>query len=520
MRKTLLFVFTAALFGTSAAFAADEVIDARGDMYYEASCYARARNEYFKAFAKRPDDPKLIKRIAEVILTDENPRDTAMFFIDKYLTLNSEDVEGYYMAAQAHFYGRDFSKAAKYLREYQAMAKNKTDIDKAAKLMSWIENSQRMLKDTMRCKLVNLGSMVNTQYAELNPFIFNDDQTLLFTSDDRYNSGDMINYFNMKFSETSGLLWSKSKTVSGDINTLYDEYIVSVNNIANSTTVLFNSNRDVQFAIYESTYRGSGRLTEGIKYKEPINMKGDEVGACLSFSGDTIIFSATTANEKLDLFYSIKKTDGKWGEPRKLPGAINIDASDENYPMLTNDGTRLYFASDREGTMGGYDIFYSDLNTKTGEWGAPVQLKYPINDMYDNMTISYSASGRYAYISSIRAGGFGSRDIYAVIFDEFEVTPAIMKYSLGIKARPKPLPVSQMPRVEVYDANGELVADVKTNLTRQTFILALDPGNYTMTITSPETKPYEEDIEVVEKVYTQDAIEKIVILEPKEEPAQ
>ena len=512
MRKVLFTIAIALSANLNCTFAADEVIDARGDMYYDASCYGRARNEYFKALVKRPDDPKLLKRITQVILADENLRDTSMYFIDKYLTLNSEDVEAYYLAAQAHFYGRDFSKATKLLREYQTMVTAKADVDKAAKLMSWIENSQRMFKDTLRCKLVNLGSMVNTPSAELNPFIFCNDQTLIFTSDDRYNSGDMINYFNLKFSETSGLLWSKSKTVSGDINTLYDEYIVSIS----GNKILFNSNRDVQFAIYESTYRGSGRLTEGIKYKDPINMKGDEVGACLSFSGDTSIFSATTANDKLDLFYSIKKTDGKWGMPRKLPGAINIDASDENYPILSDDGKRLYFASDREGTMGGYDIFYSDYNEKTGEWGTPVQMKYPINDMYDNMTISYTSNGRYAYISSIRKGGFGSRDIYAVIFDEFEVTPAIMKYFVSIKAKPKPLPISQMPKVEVFDANGELVADVKTSLTRQTFILALDPGKYKMIITSPESKPYEEEIEVVEKVYTQDAIEKIIVLEPNE----
>lgn len=511
MRKSVFLIIALIIQDTSIK-AADEVIDAKGDMYFNASCYSKARAEYYKAYQKRPNDAKLLKRITEVILLDEEVRDTATYFIDKYLEIESDDKEAYYMAAQSHFYARNFSKASKLLSNYQTLITAQSDIDKAEKLQQFIKNSQRMMKDTLRCKLVNLGSMINTANSELNAFIYGDDQTLIFSSDDKYNSTEMINYFNVKFSETSGLLWSKSKTVTGDVNTLYDEYVVGIS----KDIVLFNSNRDVQFSIYESKYRNAGRLSEGIKYKEPIDMKGDEVGATLTPSGDTIIFSATTSNGKLDLFYSIKKINGKWGAPRPLPGNINIDNSDENYPNITPDGRRLYFASDREGSMGGYDIFYSDYNEKTREWGSPVQMKYPINDMYDNMTISHTSNGRYAYISSIRKGGFGSRDIYAVIFDEYELTPAIMKCYVGIKAKPKPLPVNEMPRVEVYDEKGELVANVKTNLTKQTFILALDPGVYTLNIEVDGAKDYKEIIDVAEKVYTQDAIEKIIILEPSD----
>lgn len=492
------------------AFATDEVIDAKGDMYYNACCYNRARTEYMKAYARRPDDAKLLKRIAETILNDENPRDTATFFIDKYLQLDPDDIEAYYMGAKAHYHARNFTKASKLLSNYQTMVTEPKDVEKANKLQSWISNAQRMLKDTLRCKLVNLGSMINTPSSELNPYIFGDDQTLIFACDEKYNSTEMMNYFNIKASETDGLLWAKSKAVTGAVNTLYDEYIVSVH----GDKVIFNSNRDVQFSIYESQYKGQGRLSDGIKFEAPINMKGDEVGATYSVNCDTLIFSGTTANGKLDLFYSIKKTNGKWGDPRPLPGEINNIDSDENYPMLTNNGKRLFFASDREGSMGGYDLFYSDLNTKTGDWGRPVQLKYPINDMFDNMTISYTTTGRYAYISSIRNEGFGNRDIYAVIFDEGETTPAILKCFVGFAAKPKPIPVALMPLVEVFDQKGELVANVKTNLTRSTFILALDPGKYTLKIHTPGAMDYTEELDIAEKVYTQDAIEKIILLTP------
>ena len=68
--------------------------------------------------------------------------------------------------------------------------------------------------------------------------------------------------------------------------------------------------------------------------------------------------------------------------------------------------------------MGGYDIFYSRQNEK-GEWGAPVNLGYPINTEADEVGFFVSTDGHTGYFASNKlnngAGGFDifSFELYA-----------------------------------------------------------------------------------------------------------
>ena len=69
--------------------------------------------------------------------------------------------------------------------------------------------------------------------------------------------------------------------------------------------------------------------------------------------GDRKIFSDTLSNQ-IDLFKSNKLLDG-WSKPEPLSNNINTEA-DENYPFLMLDGLTLYFASNGENSIGGYEI--------------------------------------------------------------------------------------------------------------------------------------------------------------------
>lgn len=486
-------------------------IDPRGDMYFNAECYQKALTEYMKTYTKRPDDARLLRRIAETILKDEMVRSSAITFIDRYLKIDTtDDYEAHYLAAQAYFHAHKFNEAERHLSHYTS--NSGADNNKADILAEWIRNARQMLKDTLKCTLINMGDNINTQYSEINPFIMNHCSTLVYSSDDKYNSMMVMNYFNIKVSESHGLIWSKGKAVSGMVNTLYDEYIVGLS----GDGIIFNSNRDGEFALYESKkYNGNGRMSDGERLPAPIDMVGHEVGGTCSWGGDTLIFSASCDNGKLDLFYSIK-LNNQWQEPRPLPGNVNTTDFDENYPNLTPDGKRLYFSSDRSGTMGGFDLYYSDLNTTTGEWGAPVHLKYPLNDTYDNLTISYTTDHRYAYISAIKEGGMGARDIYAAVFDNVMPNAALIKCAVSVKAKPKPIPLREQPLIEVTDENGEVVAALKMKMSNSTFILALDPGTYTLNIETGHTKSYKEKITILEKYYNpQTPIEKVIILDPQ-----
>ncbi len=490
-------------------------IDYKGDELYKAHCYEKATIRYLKFFesdASNKANPKLLRRIAESVLRSEMVRDTARYFADLYLTFEPKDMEAQYMSAIAHYHAHDFDIALQRLDTFQMYSTTEEQLERAELLNSWIRNARRMTRDTLRNPLINLGDAINTRNNELNPYIINDDQTLVFSCDDKFDREAIINVYNIKTSDQTALSWGVSKKASGNINTRYDEYPSGVT----EEGIFFCTNKLGDFALGEAKYGGNGRFSDITMLKDPIDLRGSEVSGCLSPSGDTLYFSGTTLEGKLDIFYSIRTYNGQWMEARPIPGGVNRDASDENYPYLTNNGTRLYFASDREGTMGGYDLFYSDFDFKKFEWGTPVQLPYPINDTYDNMTISFGSRGRYAYVSLFRPDSYGCRDIYAILFDHIVPTSAIIKYKISLRGpNNKASNLTKDPRIEIRSKDGELVALQRVNMSNFSFLVVLDPGSYVMTIDAPEAEIYTEEIEIPEMEYEPVAVEKTILLKKK-----
>lgn len=480
----------------------------KGDMYYFAGSYTKALKEYLKFYSKPKNQTnvELLLKIVESVVYEDMPKDTACYFVDKYMQLQTEDANAYLLAAKANYHSHHFDKAKNFLKEYMTMIQDGENMKESQLLMSQIDIAAKMVADSAKIHLINMGEMINSPYNEIYPQISGDNSTLYFSCDEKFNSGAMINYYSIKYAENQDLGWTKSKLAVGPINTLFDDYVTSVFDDG----VYITSNRAGDFGIFDCRTKGqSGKFATADKLIEPIDAFGDEVGAFMR--GDTIIFSATTMNGTLDLYYSIKLS-GKWSEPRPLPGEVNTELYDENYPMWTSDGKRLYFASNNPTSMGGYDLYYSELDKHEFKWGKPVQLPYPINDTFDNMSISFTSDGRYSYISSVRKDSYGCRDIYCIINDEKMATSAIMKCFVGLAQKPKPRPLSKMPIIQVFDEDEEVVATARLNLETSTFILALEPGTYTIRITSPEAEDYESVLKVEEKVYSQDVIQKMFLL--------
>lgn len=512
MALLMLFVLLFTLGGSLPCRA--QKVDPKGDEYFFSRCYEKATEQYLKVFAKNPSNkanPKLLKRITESVLASEMLRDTAAYFIELYLDMVHGEADAHLMAARANFHAHRFDRAIMHVDSFRILATTEEELQQADVLNSWIRNARRMLKDTLKNAIINLGDQVNSRSNEINPYIINDGQTLVFSCDDKFDRDAVINVFNIKASDHDQLSWTPARKVSGEgVNTLNDEHPSGVT----PNGIFFCSNREHDFKLYTADYAGNGRFKDVYEFKDPIDLLGSEVAGCFSPSGDTLYFSGTAQNGKLDIYYSIF-ANGQWREARPIPGLVNRFDSDENFPYLVNGGTRLYFASDREGTMGGYDIFYSDFDFSRFEWGPAVQMPYPINDTYDNMTISYSPDGRYAYLSMFRADSYGARDVYALLNDRVLPTSAIVRYTLKLyNAQRKQVDIDEQPSIEVRDQNNELVAIERVNLRTKSFIVVLDPGTYTLTVEYPEVPRYEEKLVVEDRLYNATPIEKTISLKP------
>lgn len=104
-----------------------------------------------------------------------------------------------------------------------------------------------------------------------------------------------------------------------------------------------------------------------------------------------------------DIYVSVKRTDGSFGPARLVPG-VNTGVDDAR-PNVRADSREIVFDSNREGTLGGFDIYSSKRRRFWAVWRTPVNLGAPINTAASETRASLSRDGLTMYFGSNRAGG-------------------------------------------------------------------------------------------------------------------
>jgi len=109
----------------------------------------------------------------------------------------------------------------------------------------------------------------------------------------------------------------------------------------------------------------------------------------------------------------------------------------EILPALSKNGSSLYFASDRPGSLGGEDLWVSRRAGKDAPWEVPVNLGAAINTAFNERSPELSRDGHFLFFATNRPGGLGDFDIWvawrAHIHDDFGWRPAI-NLSAGVNS--------------------------------------------------------------------------------------
>src|SRR6476661_2235842 len=110
------------------------------------------------------------------------------------------------------------------------------------------------------------------------------------------------------------------------------------------------------------------------------------------------------------IYYSIKKDNG-WSQPVLL-ASVNQEGSNSKQPFCTADGKYLFFASDRKGGSGQFDIWYAPLQAD-GQAGEPVNAGTVINTAGNEQAPFYHAASNTLVYASDNRPGMGGYDLFA-----------------------------------------------------------------------------------------------------------
>ena len=225
----------------------------------------------------------------------------------------------------------------------------------------------------------NLGQLPESHTARYNMVVSDDMSTLAFMGKNPFYNGI---YVAVKEGEVWGRPMNITPSVASDGN--MDVVALSSDGKRMLLAVIdeFTSN------IYESVYENN-RWNPAVSLGKPINSKYYEASAAYSPDGKSIYFSSNRKESLggMDIFRSDLSDNGSWSLPVNLGPAVNTILN-EDTPYLSPDGKRLYFSSQGHSTIGGFDIFYTEL-MDDGSWhDVPVNLGYPLNTSDDDMVLS------------------------------------------------------------------------------------------------------------------------------------
>ncbi len=343
----------------------------RGDKHFYNFAYSAALDYYKDAFQKDSTNQIIKLKIAECYKMLNNYLEADDWY-HKGLTEHGTDVDPKYKLhfAQALSTEKKYDEAKEWFEEYQ---KDVGSDSRAGNKLAGLEDMGQFFKDSVYYQIRPLS--VNSVGLDFSPMWYNDG--LLFVSS-RTSKPFSKSVFNWDQSSYLDLYYGKFKP-DGDletprifhkkVNTKYHEGPLTFYN--NQNNVVFTRN---------NYFKGKARKSE---------------------DGIT----------KLKLYFADRKKNDKGDEDDWVnirPFEYNNDEYSIGHPSITNDGKRLFFASDMPGGYGGTDIYVSYLTD--GSWGTPQNIGPKLNTEGQEM-FPY-LNGDYLYFSSDGHGGLGGLDLY------------------------------------------------------------------------------------------------------------
>ncbi|MFH1320999.1 MAG: OmpA family protein [Bacteroidota bacterium] len=161
--------------------------------------------------------------------------------------------------------------------------------------------------------------------------------------------------------------------------------------------------------------------------------------------------------------------------------------------------------------MGGYDI-YKSVKDEDGLWSEPENLGSPVNSIADDIYFVLSANGKRGYFSSNRKGGIGGADIYVTNMPYQPGFLIVIKGKINSFDSQEPIKAT----ITVIDnITKELQGIYNSNAATGKFLMVVSPKRkYKMLVEAGGYYPYTDEYFVISHIDTFAILSKEIQLEP------
>ncbi len=383
--------------------------------------------------------------------------------------------KAFYYLAYSYYLDYKFEEAIKYFTEYRKHITDSKELEEVEQLTLYAINGKTLLQTPVKIDILNLGETINSEYDDHSPVINIKEDIMVFTSKRKGSTGNLKTtdgqYFeDIYISHKKDGKWGTPEKISYNINTMEHEASIALSVDGNE---LFIYKDDVGEGgnLYRSFFE-NGEWSKPEKLGSNINTEFDESHATISPDGTTLYFTSNRPGGYggFDIYYVKRLPNGEWGLAQNLGPDINTKL-DEGGPYIHPDGTTLYFSSKSYTSMGGYDLFYTILKDD-GTFAKPENLGYPINTINDDVFYVLSADGKRAYYSSQRDDSYGGKDIYLMDLVSLPERALVVVTGTIVKKGSKE-PIMDAVLTVTDAKTGKLIGEFKPNKKSGKYLLVL-----------------------------------------------
>ena len=146
----------------------------------------------------------------------------------------------------------------------------------------------------------------------------------------------------------------------------------------------------------------------------------------LNEMGNKVYFSQPDGHQQQ--LYTADKLGNEWSKPQPLQG-LSEGIDEASYPFMLTDGLTFYFAGKGEESIGGYDIYMTRYDSRSGSFLKPENIGMPFNSEANDYMYAIDEANRIGYFVSDRRQPEGKVCIYIFIPSDTRKTYDNSKYT-------------------------------------------------------------------------------------------